>query len=97
MSIFFEWSHDKADANERKHGVTFEEAVTCFADPLSSTIRDPIHSEGEPRFVLIGRSSRQRVLVVAHTEDERESGVTIRVISARPANRAEVKQHEQGS
>jgi uncharacterized protein len=96
MSVSFEWSHDKAEANERKHGVSFEEAVTCFGDPLSSTIRDPLHSEGDQRFVLLGMSSRQRLLVVAHTEDELEGGATIRVISARPANRAEVKQYEQG-
>lgn len=96
MSVFFEWSHDKAEANERKHDVSFEEAVTCFADPLSATIPDQLHSEGEHRFVLLGMSSRQRILVVAHTEDETQRGVTIRVISARPANRAEVKQYEQG-
>jgi uncharacterized DUF497 family protein len=97
MSVFFEWSHDKADANERKHGVSFEEAVTSFADPLSSTIRDPLHSEGEQRFVLLGMSSRQRLLIVAYGEDETGESATIRVISARAANRAEVKQYEQGS
>ena len=96
MSVFFEWSHDKAQANKRKHGVSFDEAVTCFADPLSFTIRDPLHSDGEHRLVLLGMSSRQRLLVVAFTEDEAGSDATIRVISARPANRAEVKQHEQG-
>jgi uncharacterized protein len=97
MFVFFEWSHDKAEANEGKHGVSFEEAVTCFADPLCLTIPDPLHSEGEHRFVLLGMSSSQRLLVVAHTESETESGVTIRVISARPASRAEVRQHEQGT
>jgi uncharacterized protein len=96
MSVFFEWSHDKGQANKRKHGVSFDEAVTCFSDPLSFTIRDPLHSDGEQRFVQLGLSRRRRLLVVAYTEEERESGATIRVISARPANRAEVKQYEQG-
>lgn len=96
MAVFFEWSHDKADANERKHGVSFEEAVTCFADPLSLTIPDPLHSKGEHRYVLVGTSSGQRLLVVAHTEGEIGSGVSIRLISARPASRAEVRHYEQG-
>lgn len=96
MAVFFEWSHDKAEANESKHGVSFEEAVTCFADPLSTTIPDPLHSVGEHRFVLLGLSSRQRLLVVAHTEEEIADGATIRLISARPATRAEMKQYEQG-
>ena len=96
MSLFFEWSHDKAEANESKHGVSFEEAVTCFADTLSSTISDPGHSIGERRFVLLGQSNRQRLLVVAHTEEETDGGAIIRLVSARPATRAEVKQYEQG-
>ena len=97
MSVFFAWSHDKAQANKRKHGVSFDEAVTWFADPHSFTIRDPLHSDGEHRFVQLGMSSRQRLLVVAYTEEESESDATIRLISARPANRAEVKHYEQGS
>jgi len=92
MSLFFEWSAEKAEANHRKHGVSFEEAVTCFADPLSSTIPDPAHSIGEQRYLLLGLSHLQRLLVVAHAEQ----GATIRVISARPAGRAEVKHYEQG-
>ena len=96
MSVFFEWSHDKAEANERKHGVTFEEAVSAFADTLSSTIPDPLHSVGEHRSVLLGLSNRQRLLVVSHTEEETDDGAIIRLISARPATRAEVKQYEQG-
>jgi len=92
VSIFFEWSSAKAAANESKHAVSFEEAVTCFADPLSITIPDPMHSMGEMRFVLLGLSYRQRLLVVAHTEE----GATIRMISARLATRAEARQYEQG-
>jgi uncharacterized DUF497 family protein len=97
MSLFFEWSHDKAQANESKHGVTFEEAVTSFADPLSSTIPDPLHSIGEHRLVLVGFSNRRRLLVIAHTEEETADGAIIRLISARAATRAEVKQYEQTS
>ena len=85
----FEWDETKNRANRKKHGVSFEEAVTCFADTLSSTIHDPLHSEGEHRFVLLGISNRQRLLVVAHTEDETAGGAIIRVISGglRPALR----------
>ena len=95
MPAFFEWDAEKADANLRKHSVSFEEAVTAFADPLSSTIPDPLHSQGEQRFILLGLSSRQRLLVVAHTEVELEDGATIRLISARAASRAEARQYEQ--
>lgn len=91
MDIEFEWDAAKADANLRKHGVTFEEAASAFADPLSITIPDPLHSEGEDRFVLLGRSHTGRLLVVVHAE----RGASIRVISARAATRKERKTHEE--
>jgi uncharacterized protein len=91
MDIEFEWDAAKADANLRKHGVTFEEAASAFADPLSITIADPLHSEGEGRFVLLGRSHAGRLLVVVHVE----RGDSIRVISARAATRKERKTHEE--
>jgi uncharacterized protein len=78
-------------ANLRKHGVAFEEAASAFADPLSLTIPDPDHSAGESRFVLIGRSGADRVLVVSHTE----RGATIRLISARTAARHERRAYEE--
>ena len=58
MALVFEWDLDKARANVRKHGVTFEEAATVFADPLSVTIPDPDHSVGEARFLDLGLSRR---------------------------------------
>ena len=68
MGLRFTWHSEKATANLSKHDVSFEEATTVFGDPLSLTIRDPVHSEDETRFVLIGQSFRGRLLVVVHTE-----------------------------
>lgn len=87
----FEWEPSKAAANERKHGVTFDEAGTVFGDTLSATGRDLEHSIGEPRFVTLGISSYGRVLAVCHTD---RSGV-IRIISARPATRKEKRIYEE--
>lgn len=89
--LSFEWSTAKALANRRKHRVTFEEATTVFGDTLSRTIADPDHSIDEDRFVTIGRSFQQRLLVVVHTE----RGDRIRLISARRAAKIEVRQYEQ--
>jgi len=85
MALDFEWDAAKAVANVRKHGVHFEEAATAFGDPLSITVSDPEHSIGEARYILIGRSTLSRVLVVVHLE----RGVCIRLISARLATRRE--------
>jgi uncharacterized DUF497 family protein len=89
----FAWSEDKAARNQSKHSVSFEEAATAFADPLSLTIDDPLHSDEEERFILIGMSARQRLLIVVHTEQEE----TIRLISARLATVHERNQYEQGT
>ena len=91
MSLRFTWDPAKATANLRKHGVSFIEASTAFADPLSITIPDPDHSVGEERFVLIGLSDRQHLVIVAHVE----RGDLIRIISARPASRRERKTYEE--
>jgi uncharacterized protein len=91
MSLRFTWDPAKAAANLRKHGISFMEASTAFADPLSITIPDPDHSVGEERFVLIGLSDRQHLVVVAHAE----RSDLIRIISARPANRHERKTYEE--
>lgn len=64
MGLVFEWDTRKAELNERKHGISFEEAATVLGDPLSLTILDPIHSEAEERFITIGRSIDGRLLVV---------------------------------
>jgi uncharacterized DUF497 family protein len=92
MSLAFEWDADKARKNLKKHGVSFEEASTVFADPWSSTIEDPLHSIEEDRFIILGESIRMRILVVVFTE----RGEKLRLISARYASRRERKQYEEG-
>jgi uncharacterized protein len=92
MGLVFEWDEGKAGVNKRKHGVTFEEASTVFADPLSVTIYDPTHSDEEHRYITLGESQRRRLLVVVFTDrDDR-----IRIISARGATRSERKNYEEG-
>lgn len=86
----FEWDPQKANRNNKKHGVSFEEAVTVFYDPLSATFDDPDHSLGERRYVTIGRSAGGRLLVVSHTD----KGESLRITSARLATRHERKRHE---
>ena len=93
MALRFSWDPRKAASNLRKHGVSFEEAVTAFGDPLSLTIPDPLHSESEDRFVLLGLSANRRLLVVVHAE---RGDNDIRIISARLATRRERTQYEEG-
>jgi len=88
----FEWDQNKALSNLEKHGVAFEEAATAFGDPLSLTIEDPVHSEEENRFILIGQAITNRLLVVVHTEQHDR----IRIISARMATKQEIRTYEQG-
>ena len=85
--IRFEWDAAKAKANARKHGVSFEEAVTVFYDEFAVQFFDDSHSASEDRFLLLGMSTGARLLLVCHCE--REAGNTIRVISARKATRRE--------
>ncbi len=87
MSLRFEWDPRKAAANFRKHGVSFEDAESVFADERARLIDDPDHSVDEERFLLLGLSSSLRLLVVAHCY--REAGGIIRIISARKATREE--------
>jgi len=93
MSLAFEWDDEKAKRNLKKHRVSFEEASTVFADPLALTIGDPLHSEEEDRFITLGESRRQRLLVVVFTE----RGNKIRLISARLATRRERRDYEEGA
>ena len=85
----YEWDALKAEANRKKHGVSFDEAMTIFSDWQSITIPDPDHSIAEERFVITGRSSRGRLLVVCHAE----RGDNVRIISARRANARERREH----
>jgi uncharacterized DUF497 family protein len=89
--VIVEWDDRKAAANVRKHGVSFDEAVTALEDPLSVTYKDPDHSEDESRFLTFGSSSAGRILVVAHADREE----AIRLISARPATRSERRSYEE--
>ena len=93
MSLTFEWDPDKARENEAKHEVSFPEASMVFGDPLSITVPDPDHSIGEARFITIGMSHQQRLLVVAHADRDD----VIRLISARVATRGERKRYEEES
>lgn len=93
MSYRFEWNPQKAADNWRLHRVTFEEATEAFGDPLSLHMPDPDHSRDEERFVVLGLSRRGRLLVVSYAE----RGFNTRLISARPANRAERRSYEEDS
>jgi uncharacterized DUF497 family protein len=84
--VDFAWDQDKKTKNEKKHGISFSEASTVFADPLELTISDPEHSAGEYRFLSIGRSNLGNLLVVSYTERHPNQ---IRIISARKASRQE--------
>ncbi len=68
MSYEFEWDPAKADANLAKHGVSFQEAVTAFGDPVALNVPDPSHSTSEERFLVLGMSDQQRLLVIAYAE-----------------------------
>lgn len=92
MGLEFEWDPAKAEANPKNHeGVSFEEASTVFADPLSVTIPDPDHSQEEERLLLLGRSSTGTLLVVSFVE----RGERIRLITARKATRRERRDYEE--
>ncbi|MGB5156828.1 BrnT family toxin [Desulfobacterium sp. N47] len=91
MGLLFEWDTNKAQLNLKNHGISFDEASTVFSDPLSQTIDDPLHSEDEERFVLIGRSIQGRLLVIVHTE----RGDRIRIISVRLATKRERFRYEE--
>ena len=90
--VEFDWDPDKATSNLRKHGVSFDEAATVFADPLSITVPDPDHSQNEERFIIVGLSFSRRLLIVAHTE----RGLIIRLISARELTATEQSAYETG-
>ena len=92
MALEFEWDPLKSLQNIKKHGVSFREGMTAFADKLSYTISDPEHFFGEYRFLLLGYSSSDNLLVIAHTE----RGDRIRIISARRATKQEHEQYKQG-
>ena len=85
----FEWDEEKNRENQRKHGVSFEEARTVFYDEHAVEFYDDEHSGWEDRFLLLGVSSRLRILMVCHCL--REGGDVIRIVSARKATGTEQK------
>lgn len=91
--MVFEWDPKKAERNLRKHGVSFHECASVFADPLSITYHDPDHSTTEHRFIIVGESHSGRVLMVAHTD----RGDNIRIISARRTTSQERRHYEEGA
>lgn len=90
--MIFKWDPAKAALNARKHGVDFHEAASVLDDSLSTTFPDVDHSGEEKRFVTVGVSTKQRVLVVSHTEEVQ----ALRIISARRATRRERRFYEEG-
>ena len=94
MGLWFEWDPGKARANLEKHGVSFEEAESAFADPLGLNYDDPLHSEGERREILIGQSTTGRLLLICFTEVP--DGV-VRIISSREPTKHERRGYEEGS
>jgi uncharacterized DUF497 family protein len=90
-SLFFDWDKHKNRTNQKKHGVSFEEAQTVFYDDNAIQFWDDDHSEGEDRFLLLGRSSKMRILLIVHCYREQES--VIRIISARKATQKEIQQY----
>jgi len=95
ISARFEWDPRKAALNERKHGVSFEEAASAFDDPRALLADDPVHSAGERRFLLFGMSQRLRVLVVVHCE--RVPDEVYRIISARRTTQREQAYYWEGA
>ena len=89
----FEWDPRKDAANQRKHGVGFDESSTVFSDERALLIDDPDHSDDEERFIILGLSANLRALVVCHCYREAES--IIRLISARKATPKERRQYAQ--
>ena len=91
LHLRFEWDHGKDSANRRKHGVSFDEAATVFGDPLALIVEDETHGD---RWKIVGLSSSALLVVVYQEKDD---GKTIRIISARRANRSEKRTYEEGA
>lgn len=79
MELEFEWDENKAKINQKKHGVSFEEATSVFNDSLSTNFDDPDHSQAENRYIIIGLSNQSRYLFVSFVDRNKK----IRLISAR--------------
>lgn len=93
MNLKFEWDRRKAASNFSKHGVAFEEALTVFADPLARIFDDEDHSTQEQREIILGHSTKERLLVVCFTAQ----GESVRIFSARKATIGERKDYEENT
>ncbi|MEI7796206.1 MAG: BrnT family toxin [Methylococcaceae bacterium] len=91
--IKFAWDSQKATSNFKKHGVSFEEAKSVFYDDFAIQFYDEPHSQNEDRFLMLGLSSQSRLLLICHCE--RDSGHSIRIISARQATKEESKHYSR--
>ncbi|WDD37038.1 BrnT family toxin (plasmid) [Nostoc sp. UHCC 0926] len=89
--LIFEWDNEKNRINEKKHSITFEEAESVFYDDNAIQFWDEDHSDAEDRFLLLGRSSKMRILLIVHCYREQE--LVIRIISARKATKNESKHY----
>jgi hypothetical protein len=90
----FEWDPEKAESNLRKHGVSFEEAMSVFKDALALIFDDEEHSEDEHREIIIGTSALSRIVLVCFVERMED---TIRIFSARRATKNEIKDYEENA
>jgi uncharacterized DUF497 family protein len=96
MKTIFEWDEIKARINFERHKISFEAASTIFADPFLITFVDDFHSDKEERFISIGLSAKNRVLLAVHTErEEKSETIIVRIISCRTATQTERKRYEK--
>ncbi|RLC12221.1 MAG: BrnT family toxin [Deltaproteobacteria bacterium] len=93
--LIFEWDRNKAQKNIARHKISFDEAKTVFNDPFLITFPDEYHSESEERFISIGISSHNRMLLVVHTEHAKTGKIIVRIISCRKAAASERKIYEE--
>jgi uncharacterized protein len=91
MSIRFEWDRRKAASNIVKHGISFEEAVTVFADPLARVFDDEDHGPDERREIIVGHSAKPRLLIVGFVQGE----TGVRILSARTVTRRERRDYQE--
>ena len=92
--MIYEWDSVKAAGNQRKHGVSFDEASSVFLDPFALSFDDPDHSLSERRFITIGMTSNRRLVFVAHVDKDDDR---IRIISARETTRRETYEYQERS
>ena len=89
---YFEWDRVKSKSNIQKHGISFQEAETVFYDEHAITADDVEHSQVEDRFIVVGKSKKQRILLVCYCSRNND---TIRIISARKATKTEINDYKE--